>query len=191
MALSAAFNGFTPVRKRGQSYNTMGTSKYQVANTYADNIYRGDLVKVSAGYIQPVSVTADRPIGVFQGCEYVDPVSKQPKWSNYWPSGTSSADSTVVAHVMDDPAAIYQIQCNATVSIADVESANYFVDISAGSTYTGQSAWSVQVTSRTSLSNPIRIVGLYEVPSNAWGDANPRVLARISNHLDLAVSITN
>jgi hypothetical protein len=191
MALAASFNGLTPVRKRGSGYNTMGTSEYQIANTYADNIFRGDLVKVSAGYIQPVSVTADRPIGVFQGCNYVDPNSSQPTWSNYWPSGTSSGDSTVIAHVMDDPSAIYQIQCNATVSQGDVESGNYFVEISAGSTYTGQSAWSVQVTSRTSLSNPLRIVGLYQVPSNAFGDANPRVLVRISNHLDLSVSVAN
>ena len=191
MALAAAYNGFTPVRKRGSSYNTMGTSKYQIANTYGDNIYRGDLVKVSAGYIQPVSVTADRPIGVFQGCEYVDPNSRQPTWSNYWPSGTSSGDSTVIAHIMDDPAAIYQVQCNATVTIGDVQTQNFFVEISAGNTYSGQSAWSVQVTSKTSLSNPVRIVGLWEVPGNEWGDANPRVLARLSDHLDYSVSIDN
>ena len=97
----------------------------------------------------------------------------------------------MIAHVMDDPSAIYQIQCNATVSQTDVESANYFVEISAGSTYTGQSAWSMQVSSRTSLANPLRIVGLYQVPSNAFGDANPRVLVRISNHLDLSVSVAN
>ena len=48
MALAASFNGMTPVRKRGSGYNTMGMSEYQIANTYADNIFRGDLVKVSA-----------------------------------------------------------------------------------------------------------------------------------------------
>ena len=136
-------------------------------------------------------MTADRPIGVFQGCEYVDPNSKQPTWSNYWPSGTSSGDSTVVAHIMDDPEAIYQVQCNATVTIGDVQTQNFFVEISAGNTYSGQSAMSVQVTSKTSLSNPVRIVGLWEVPGNEWGDANPRVLARLSNHLDYSVSIDN
>ena len=43
----------------------------------------------------------------------------------------------------------------------------------------------------SSLANPLRIVGLYQVPSNAFGDANPRVLVRISNHLDLSVSVAN
>ena len=92
---------------------------------------------------------------------------------------------------MDDPEAIYQVQCNATVTIGDVQTQNFFVEISAGNTYSGQSAMSVQVTSKTSLSNPVRIVGLWEVPGNEWGDANPRVLARLSNHLDYSVSIDN
>tara|TARA_E500000081_G_scaffold52833_1_gene55853 strand:+ start:13588 stop:14163 length:576 start_codon:yes stop_codon:yes gene_type:complete len=191
MALAKAYNGAVPVRKRGSSYNTMGTNKYQIANTYGDNIFRGDLVKVSAGYIQPVSVTADRPIGVFQGSQFVDPTSKQPTWLNYWPSGTSSADGKAYAHVMDDPDGIYQMQCNATVTIGDLETQNFFVEVSDGNTYTGQSAWAVQVTSRTSLANPLRIVGLWEVEGNDWNQANTRVLVRISNHLDYAASIAN
>lgn len=189
MALSAAFNGAVPVRKRGSSPNSMGTNRYRIANGYADSIFRGDLVKISAGYIQPVSVTADRPIGVFQGSEYVDPNSKQPTWLNYWPSGTSSADATPYAHVMDDPSAIYVMQCDSTVSIGDVESHNFFVTIATGSTFTGQSIWAVQASARTSVPSAVRIVGLWDVPGNEWGDANTKVLVRLPAHIDVFASI--
>ena len=92
---------------------------------------------------------------------------------------------------MDDPDGVYQMQCNATVTIGDLETQNFFVEVSDGNTYTGQSAWAVQVTSRTSLANPLRIVGLWEVEGNDWNQANTRVLVRISNHLDYAASIAN
>jgi len=117
MALSKALNGAVPARMRGSSPNSGGQNRYRIANTFASDIFTGDIVKVSAGTIQPIATTTDIAQGVFMGCEYVDPVSKRPVYGKYWPASTSSADATPHAFVVDDPSAIYVMQADATASL--------------------------------------------------------------------------
>ena len=80
MALSKALNGATPAKMRGSAPNSGGMDRYRIANGFASDIFTGDIVKVSAGTVQPLATTTDRAVGVFMGCEYVDPTSKRPIW---------------------------------------------------------------------------------------------------------------
>ena len=192
MALSKALNGAVPARMRGSSPNSGGQNRYRIANTFASSIFTGDIVKVSAGYIQPIATTTDFAQGVFMGCEYVYPVSNRPVYGKYWPGGTSSVDAKPYANVVDDPSAIYVMQADATVSIGDVESANFAVTLGSGSTLTGRSGFGIKVATRdTTISQMVRVVGSYDIPGNELGDANPKVLVRIVQHIDAQVSVNS
>jgi hypothetical protein len=187
MALSKALNGFVPSRRRGSGANSTGTSRYRVANAFGSDIFYGDLVKLDGGYIEPITSAGSYSTGAFQGCEYIDPVSKQPTFSNYFPSGVSSAVGDVTAFVVDDPAATYIVQADASVSVGDIN-LNFDVTLGGGSTVTGISGFGIIATSRQETTGMVRILDIYDEPGNAFSDANPKVEVRIVQHVDADVS---
>ena len=187
MALTKALNGFVPSRRRGSGVNSTGTSRYRVANAFGSNIFYGDLVKLDGGYIEVITTTTNYAAGVFQGCEYIDPVSKQPVFSNYYPSGVSSAVGNVTAFVVDDPAATYIVQADASVSVGDVN-LNFDVTLGAGSTVTGISGFGIDASTRKETTAMVRVLDVWGEPGNAFSDANPKVEVRIVQHVDADVS---
>ena len=77
MALNKGLNGLVPARMRGSGANSGGTTRYRIANAFGSSIFSGDVVKLgSTGTIAVITTTTDHVLGTFQGCEYVDPVSK-------------------------------------------------------------------------------------------------------------------
>ena len=96
MSASKALFGMVPMRKVGSNYNSTAQSQYAIANGLASNIFHGDLVTISAGNITPVATTTDFAIGVFMGCEYTDPTTKQPTFSRHFPANTSSIHNSRV-----------------------------------------------------------------------------------------------
>ena len=91
MSASKALFGMVPLRKVGSNYNSTAQTQYDIANATASNIFHGDLVTIADGFITPIATTTDYAVGVFVGCEYTDPVSKQPTFSHYFPANTSTA----------------------------------------------------------------------------------------------------
>jgi|TARA_R110000824_G_scaffold272473_2_gene461010 hypothetical protein len=187
MALSKALNGFVPSRRRGSGANSTGTSRYRVANAFGSNIFYGDLVTLDGGYIEVPVTTTNYVTGAFQGCEYIDSVSKQPTFSNYFPSGVSSAVGNVDAFVVDDPAATYIVQADASVSVGDIN-LNFDVTLGAGSAVTGISGFGIKAASRVGTTAMVRVLDIYAEPGNDFGDANPKVEVRIVQHVDADVS---
>lgn len=187
MALSKALNGFVPSRRRGSGANSTGSSRYRVANAFGSDIFYGDLVKLDGGFIEVITTTTNYTTGVFQGCEYIDPVSKQPVFSNYFPSGTSSAVGNVTAFVVDDPAATYIVQADASVSVGDVN-LNFDVTLGAGSAVTGISGFGIKAASRVETTAMVRVLDIWGEPGNAFSDANPKVEVRLVQHVDADVS---
>tara|TARA_R110000782_G_scaffold47816_1_gene104871 strand:+ start:106 stop:639 length:534 start_codon:yes stop_codon:yes gene_type:complete len=169
---------------RGSGANSGGTTRYRIANTFATNMFSGDVVKLgSGGTVEVITTTTDHVIGVLQGVEYVDPVSRQPIFGRYWPASTSSVDATPYATVMDNPASTYTIQADATVTAGDV-GMNYTVTLGAGSTMTGRSGFGLKVAGRAATTAMLQVIGLSNVPDNAFGDVNPRVEVRLVQHVD-------
>ena len=121
--------GLIPTRMRGSGYNTSGNSRYRITNTYGTSMYLGDLVRISAGTIVEASATSKDNVGAFMGCYYVDPTTKRPTWSKYWPASTSSADSTPYAFVADDPNTVFEIEANSSVTEGDIMAAQYDVSV--------------------------------------------------------------
>ena len=188
MALNKGLNGLVPARMRGSGANSGGTTRYRIANAFSSNIFSGDIVKLgSGGTVEVVTTTTDHVLGTFEGCEYIDPVSRQPIFGRYWPASTSSTDATPFATVNDDPRSTYIIQADATVSLADV-GINYTVTLGAGSTMTGRSGFGLRVAGRSAASAMLQVIGISNIPDNAFGDANPKVEVRIVQHVDAYTS---
>ena len=184
MALNKGLNGLVPARMRGSGANSGGTTRYRIANAFNTTMFTGDVVKLgSSGTVEVITTTTDHALGVLMGVEYVDPVSKQPVFGRYWPANTSSVDGAPFAIVMDDPKATYVVQADATVSLGDV-GINYHVTLGAGSTLIGRSGFGLKVAGRTAGSALLQVIGLNNVPDNAFGDANPKVEVRIVQHVD-------
>jgi hypothetical protein len=168
--------GLKPVNLIGGQVYAGSTRLLKIASGYAANIFYGDVVKlVSTGTIEKDTGTSTAtPVGVFMGCTYTDPSSKQPRWSQYWPTGTVASDAQ--AYVVDDPDVLFKIAAvSGTTTVAfygqTVIGNNVSLVQNAGSTTTGDSAVAIDGTSaNTTVSLPIRIIAGVPDTANAAGE---------------------
>ena len=185
MSASKALFGMVPLRKVGSNYNSTAQTQYDIANATASNIFHGDLVTIADGYITPIATTTDYAVGVFVGCEYTDPVSKQPTFSHYFPANTSSAIGNPVGFVVDDPYASFMIQADASVTAGDINSQNFEVTLGSGSTVTGNSGFGIKASSRATATKAVRPIALIDEPGNALtgtDGAFPKLEVKIVQH---------
>jgi len=156
---------------------------YQIADNQSGAIYQGDLVTLKDGYILkflPASHTA--AVGVFNGCNYIDPTSGKPTWKNYYPGSVNITQGTIVADVIDDPNQLFLIQADEDVEQADFGK-NADVVGTGGSTTTGVSTMELDSSSiATTSSLNLKLVGLWDVPGNALGTFAVAVV-KINEHL--------
>ena len=82
--------GLTPYRTRAGEVFTGGRREFRIDNGYATALGEGDPVLVSAVYVTRAANTTAGVTGVFAGCKYVDPVTKQPVESTYYPGNLTS-----------------------------------------------------------------------------------------------------
>ena len=156
---------------------------YEIADNQAGAIYQGDLVTLKDGYIlqfDPSSHTA--AVGVFNGCNYIDPTTGKPTWKNYYPGSVNITQSKITADVLDDPSQLFLIQNDGTSAAANYGK-NADVVVGTGSTTTGVSANELNTgTIATTAALNLKIVGLWDVPNNAIGEFAV-VVVKINEHL--------
>ncbi len=174
MATSATPMGAEPVGTLSASGSFTGKVRHiKIASAYDTAIFYGDFVKlVAAGTVEKAAVTTAAvagTVGVFVGCSYTDPTTKQPTFSQYWPAGTVASDA--VAYVADDPKLVFQMQGDG--SIAQTGLGNNVQAIStAGSTDIGRSKNALDASSiATTNTFPLRIVDFVDGPNSAVGDS--------------------
>ena len=103
----AAPYGLKPINRVDGMPYAGATRKFAIANT-APAIYYGDLVQLAAGKVTRItSATPTGMVGVFLGCSYTNPTTKQPTWAQYWPANTAITDAQAI--VVDDPMAAFKI----------------------------------------------------------------------------------
>jgi len=156
---------------------------YEIADNQTGAIYQGDLVTVYDGYLvqfDPDTHTA--AVGVFNGCNYIDPTTGKPTWKNYYPGSVNITQGKIIADVLDDPNQLFIIQNDGTSAAANYGK-NADVVMGTGSTTTGVSGMelSTSTIANTAALN-LKIVGLWDVPNNAVG-ANAVVVVKINEHL--------
>ena len=168
--------GLKPVNLIGGQVYAGSTRLLKIASGYAANIFYGDVVKlVSSGTVEKDTGTSTgTPVGVFMGCTYTDPSSKQPRWSQYWPTGTVASDAQ--AYVVDDPDVLFKVAAvssGTTVAFyaQTVIGLNVSLVQNSGSTTTGDSAVAIDGSAvATTVSLPIRIIAGVPDTANASGE---------------------
>tara|TARA_R110002020_G_scaffold161365_16_gene346539 strand:+ start:1763 stop:2344 length:582 start_codon:yes stop_codon:yes gene_type:complete len=185
MSKTKGLFGLQPLRQLGSGYNTTGSSEYNIANTLSVNMFKGDVVTMNNGFIQPIATTTDYIVGVFQGCSYIDPTTKQPTFSSFYTAATSSAVGNPKAFVVDDPAATFMVQADASVTIGDINSQNFPVTLGAGNTITGISGFGIKAAGRATASKALRPLNVINEPGNSLSGAEgafPKVEVEIVQH---------
>jgi hypothetical protein len=127
-------------------YNIYASANGQ--NTYAGNIFQGDLVRMSpalndlattfaagtigtivAGYI-PVAnaaatVVTGVPVGIFVGCQFYDATTRVLVNSDYWPASRQvMAGTAITAFVNDDPEVVFKVQISTSTNNAAIVGLN-------------------------------------------------------------------
>lgn len=65
------------------------------------------------------TVTVYVPVaGVFVGCKYLSVSQKRTVWGNYWPGSDANTGANVVAYVINDPNAQFEVQTNNSNALA-------------------------------------------------------------------------
>jgi hypothetical protein len=156
---------------------------YEIADSQAGAIFQGDLVTIFDGYLvkfAPATHTA--AVGVFNGCNYIDPTTGKPTWKNYYPGSVNITAGKIIADVIDDPAQLFLIQADEDIVQADIGK-NADVVGTGGSTTTGVSTMELDSsTIANSAALNLKIVGLFNVPGNSLGNFAV-VVVKINEHL--------
>jgi len=154
---------------------------------YNTPIFNGGVVALTADGVVAVSAldTETSPlagvVGVFLGCTYTNPVTKQLTFSQYWP-GFASGVTDAKAYVADDPDQLYKV-VNVTGATADNTSSgllpayvgqaavglNAQLVLNTGSTTTGNSKTAIFLNNVTT-SLPMRVVDTVPDTANASGN---------------------
>lgn len=156
---------------------------YLIADNQSGAIYQGDLVTLYDGYVVKFAPgTHTAALGVFNGCNYIDPSTGKPTWKNFYPGSVNITAGTIQADVIDDPNQLFTIQVDESVSQADIGK-NADVVGTGGSSTTGQSTMELDSSTiaNTAALN-LKIVGLFDVPGNTFG-TNAVVVVKINEHL--------
>jgi hypothetical protein len=170
--------GLLPQNLIGGQVFAGSTRMYNIQYGYATDIFYGDFVVLSRGFATRASVATgtglNQTVGIFLGCTYTNPTTKQKLFSQYWPASTAAGDCQ--AYVYDDPDAVFKaVVCSATTAVASGAMAMIGTNLSAinntGSTNTGNSANAVLAPSATPVTTtlPLRMVGLVAETAVALG----------------------
>ena len=192
--------GLRPVGILGSAPNSMGTTKYQIASDNTDKIWQGSVVVGSnAGYIVVGSATGttQNPVGVFDGCEYVDSVSKKPVYSNYWPGANADSDYPIIAHVYDNPMQSFAVAASASVASDAALQAAVFANANLAANDTGTDSTGISLatldvsTLATTADHLLRVVGFGDDPDNEDRTAAGfTLIVRFNRHFNLPVGTT-
>jgi len=193
--------GLKPINLIGGQPFAGSTRELPIQYAYATDIFYGDFVVLSRGFITRASVSTGTGVnqvtGIFVGVTYTDPVTKQKRFSQYWPASTLAGDA--LAYVVDDPDTVFRAAvCSATTVIASGALALVGTNLSminnTGSTATGNSANAVLAPTATPVSTilPVRCVGVAEdtaVSVTASGSSSGTTITLTGTGLPAAIPV--
>lgn len=172
--------GLKPINLVGGQVFAGSTREYAIPYGYATNIFYGDLVGLSRGNIERLTVstgTLGTVTGIFLGCSYTNPTTKQKTFAQYYPASTSAGD--IMAIVCDDPDTVFKAAvCSSGVVMASGARAmigqNLAMINNSGNVNTGNSANALLAPTNTPATTdalPIRVLGLVPDTAVSLGNA--------------------
>jgi hypothetical protein len=159
--------GLKPINLIGGQVFAGSTRDLPIPYDLTTPIFYGDFVKLTRGGINRQSVTSSGAaglVGVFLGCSYTNPVTKQKTFSQYWPGSLAAGDGMAI--VTDDPDTVFKAAvCSGTTVIGSGSRAlvgqNGQMINNTGNPNTGNSANAIQgftATPATTATFPIRFI---------------------------------
>jgi hypothetical protein len=172
--------GLKPINLIGGQVFAGSTRNIQIQYGFNTNIFYGDVVGISRGFITRSTVTTGAgattgsvgTVGVFLGCTYTNPLTKQKQFAQYWPAGTLAGDAQAV--VADDPDTLFKVVAVTAAAgriVGSVARSMIGLNVNgsdgAGSTATGNSGIAIvpSVAVANTAALPFRIVDV--VPDTA------------------------
>jgi len=180
--------GLKPINLIGGQVFSGSTRELPIQYGYNANIFYGDFVKLAryatgstpGGFIVRAAVstgtTNNQVTGIFLGCSFTNPVTKQRQFQQFWPAGTLAGDA--VAIVCDDPDTVFKaVVCSSTTNVASGAKGMVGNNLSlidngavASSLNTGNSANAILAPTATPVSTilPVRCVGVVSDTSYSY-----------------------
>jgi hypothetical protein len=167
--------GFQPINLIGGQVFAGATRQIPIASGSGTSIFYGDVVRLNTGgTLSRVSTTdsATDAVGVFLGCAFTNPTTKQFLQQQYYPASTVASD--IVAYVCDDPDTYFKVAVlsNSTtiggMTQTDIGN-NVAMLVTAGSTTTGDSKEGVSATTGSTTTLPFRVIAGVPETVNASG----------------------
>ena len=198
--------GLKPINLVGGQVFAGGVRQYPIQYGYATNIFYGDFVKVSAsapgGMLVRAAIGATTSsnafTGIFLGCTYTNPTTKQKTFNQYWPASTLAGDA--MAYVVEDPDTIFKaVVCSATTvvasgAIAMIGNNLSMIDNSTGNVNTGNSSNAILAPTATPVTTilPVRCVGMVDDTAysyTATGSSSSTTITLTGSGLPAAIPI--
>jgi hypothetical protein len=120
--------GYQPVNLIGGQVYAGSTRNLPIQYNSTNPIFFGDMVYLNAGYVDRVtyplsaSAAANRTVGVFMGCYYTNPTTKQRQFAQYYPGAVLAGDITAI--IADDPDIVIKTAVATTASSTIIGSAS-------------------------------------------------------------------
>ena len=179
MANTSAPFGFALAGFLDGQVGSLGQAQYQIASGNTYNIYSGDPVQLSGGYVVVAAGGTTAILGIFIGCEYYNSSVNRKAWSPYWPASvTVPSGTTIDAWVIINPGATFKVQTSGTAAVTQAQVGSNIDFAGNGTTgaapttqaLTGQSvAYANQANISTSTTYAFRILSLVTNPPGANG----------------------
>lgn len=182
--------GLKPINLIGGQVFAGATRQFAITTSainYNTPIFNGDVVTLTADGVVEVSPLAANAtplagvVGVFVGCAYTNPATKQKVFQQYWP-GYASGVTDAVAYVADDPDQLFKAVNVAGTTIDNTSSGllpafvgrtaigtNCRLVLNTGSTTTGDSRVGIFLAG-TTTPLPFRVVDVVPDTANASGN---------------------
>jgi hypothetical protein len=167
--------GFQPINLIGGQVFAGATRQIPIASGSGTSIFYGDVVRLNTGgTLSRVSTTdsATDAVGIFLGCAFTNPTTKQFLQQQYYPASTVASD--IVAYVCDDPDTYFKVAVlsNSTtiggMTQTDIGN-NVAILVTAGSTTSGDSNEGVSATTGSATTLPFRVIAGVPETVNASG----------------------
>jgi hypothetical protein len=160
--------GLKPVNLIGGQVFAGSTREVPIQYADAVSIFYGDFVKLVRGNATRYGVTTSGQgagmAGIFLGCSFTNPTTKQKVFSQNWVAGTLAGDA--VAIICDDPDTVFKaVVCSAGTTIASGSYAmigqNYSMIDGTGNLTSGNSTNALLYSATlTTAAFPVRVVGV-------------------------------
>jgi hypothetical protein len=167
--------GFQPINLIGGQVFAGQIRHIPIASGSGTSIFVGDVVRLNTGgTLSRVSTTdsATDAVGIFMGCQFTNPTTKQLLQQQYYPASTVASD--IVGFVADDPDTYFKVAVLSGASTiggmtqTDIGN-NVAILVTAGSTVTGDSKEGVSATTGSATTLPFRVIAGVPETVNASG----------------------